>query len=544
MKAPPALHPFLLGLYPAVSLLASNPGEVFLADAWRALVGSILATGAWFLLCRRILPNRNAAALLASLGLAILFSHRALTAAIGAADLVWLEEVAPAIAIGLGGAALGAAFVLTRRVRDGAGFTIVLNTVAIALLALPATQLAYGSWKAVRAQPAADGAWLGEIALRRPEGEPPDLYYIVLDGYTRADTLREFFGYDNSEFLSFLKEKGFFVAEHSSTNYLSTRLVIPAVLNADYLGELADRVGRQSRDVRPLERLARRNRVVGALKSIGYRIVNITTGLDYLVQSEADEHLDLQAHWWNPNEFETVLIRMTALPDLLSGLERLGVAAPPTVAFHRERIEYAIRALGREAKSPSPKFVYAHILAPHSPFVFGPGGEPRALDLELFRNYTQRQRRILMTAYRDQLEYLNRRMMGAIERILDESAQPPIVVLQGDHGLRLFLERAADDTCLKESFSILNAYHLPAGGLPTAAVLRDSLSPVNSFRLVFDRYFGAELGLLADRAYFSHRFGIYDFVEVTDRVESCPTRGSIPRLEPAPRVTSDAFAPQ
>jgi hypothetical protein len=528
----PILHPLLLGIYPALSLLAANSGEVFLDDVWRSLIGLMLVAGGWLGICRRLLPNAHAAALLASATLVIGFSHRAITAGLAGVGPLWIEEFAPGIAIGFGIVGWVGVFAMARRIQEGAGFTIVLNTVTIVLVALPAVQLARDSFELTRGQPSSLQERLGTITLQRPETEPPDIYYIVLDGYARADALKEFFAYDNSEFIGFLKSKGFFVAEQSAANYLSTRLVIPAVLNLDYLDALANRVGRHSRDVRPLERAGQRNRVVDALTSIGYRIVNITSGLDYLVQPSADEHLDLEASWWNPNEFETVLMRMTALPDLYSGLERLGFGTPPTVAFHRDRIEYAIEALGQQSKRQGPKFVYAHILSPHNPFVFGPNGEPRAVDLELFRGYTARQNRILLSAYRDQLHYLNRRIMGVIERILEQSAQPPIVVLQGDHGLRLFLERAAEDTCLQESFSILNAYHLPGAG----AAAHDTLSPVNSFRLIFDAHFGTELGLLEDRAYFSHRYGIYDFVEVTDRVETCSTRAAIPRLRPAPSV--------
>ncbi len=37
-----------------------------------------------------------------------------------------------------------------------------------------------------------------------------DIYFIVLDGYGRSDVLKEFYEYDNSDFLRGLKEKGFY----------------------------------------------------------------------------------------------------------------------------------------------------------------------------------------------------------------------------------------------------------------------------------------------------------------------------------------------
>jgi hypothetical protein len=46
---------------------------------------------------------------------------------------------------------------------------------------------------------------------------------------------------------------------------------------------------------------------------------------------------------------------------------------------------------------------------------------------------------------------------------------------------------------------ILNAYYLPDAG---GGELYESISPVNSFRVLFNTYFGGKLELLADTAYF------------------------------------------
>ncbi|MGQ9684246.1 MAG: hypothetical protein ACUVX9_17080 [Anaerolineae bacterium] len=61
--------------------------------------------------------------------------------------------------------------------------------------------------------------------------------------------------------------------------------------------------------------------------------------------------------------------------------------------------------------------------------------------------------------------------------------------------------------------SILNAYHLPGG---VDAALYDTISPVNSFRLILSSYFAADYALLEDRSYFSLWDRPYDFIEVPD----------------------------
>jgi hypothetical protein len=64
---------------------------------------------------------------------------------------------------------------------------------------------------------------------------------------------------------------------------------------------------------------------------------------------------------------------------------------------------------------------------------------------------------------------------------------------------------------VQEKFGILNAYYLP-GVDPASAGLNDRISPVNSFRIVFNAYFGADLPLLPDQTYLSpDKSRLYEF---------------------------------
>ena len=67
---------------------------------------------------------------------------------------------------------------------------------------------------------------------------------------------------------------------------------------------------------------------------------------------------------------------------------------------------------------------------------------------------------------------------------------------------------------LKERISIFNAYYLPGHALQ---FLYDSITPVNSFRIIFDHYFGTNLGVLEDKTYFTYCYAhIYEPVLVPD----------------------------
>src|SRR5262249_9273928 len=155
-----------------------------------------------------------------------------------------------------------------------------------------------------------------------------------------------------------------------------------------------------------------------------------------------------------------------------------------------------------------PTFTFAHFLCPHQPIVFGPNGEDIGHENERFMMYSGhklngrfRDTEGFRRYYRDQAAYLTRRIQQTIDRILTESPDPPITIVQSDHGSQLNLDMTSvENTDLHERMSILNAYHFP--GLRYEG-LYDAISPVNSFRVVLNTFFGARLPLLPDRSYFS-----------------------------------------
>jgi len=115
-----------------------------------------------------------------------------------------------------------------------------------------------------------------KVNLENPDNLP-DIYYIILDGYTRADTLEEAYNYDNSQFIDYLTDKGFYVASKSQCNYPITCLSMASSLDMEYLDNLSDALGRETTDLsKPLE-MIRNNKVSQFLKSKGYRYVFVPT---------------------------------------------------------------------------------------------------------------------------------------------------------------------------------------------------------------------------------------------------------------------------
>lgn len=130
--------------------------------------------------------------------------------------------------------------------------------------------------------------------------------------------------------------------------------------------------------------------------------------------------------------------------------------------------------------------------------------------------------------YLNQLAFVNKKVEGLIDEILSKSEIPPIILLQGDHGSASTFgdSNSADwdgvdwehptEIMLRERMRILNAYYLPGQG---SALLYDSITPVNTFRLIFNSYFDSNYQLLDDRSYYSNYERPYKFVDVTDTVK-------------------------
>jgi hypothetical protein len=123
--------------------------------------------------------------------------------------------------------------------------------------------------------------------------------------------------------------------------------------------------------------------------------------------------------------------------------------------------------------------------------------------------------------YRDQAAFITRRIEETITEILARSPEPPIILLQSDHGSELNLDMTdVKNTDVKERMTILNAYYFPD---QKYGALYTGISPVNSFRVVLNTYFGADLNLLPDRSFFSTWADPFRFIDVTDAVQNPET---------------------
>jgi len=311
-----------------------------------------------------------------------------------------------------------------------------------------------------------------------------DIYFIILDGHASSRTLSEYYNYEMDEFTKYLKNKGFFVADSSLCNYSISYLSLASSLNIDYLagvGLLKSEVDSKSKSMRGPDLLIKKNRIVDFLKSKGYKFVHIGSGWGPTAQNK---YADYDMKFSGGNEFSMIALQSTILMPIINYFFR----------FHiRGRVLFAFSELAKVHEIDHPKFVFAHIMSPHPPFVFGENGE------KVFRTEISMDGPVWdqKKDYLNQLTFIDRKVELLFDEILANSKIPPIIVLQSDHGpgspgdIKDFNDKAAIRS------RILNAVYLPSNN----DILYHSITPVNVFRLIFNTYFDTNYEILNDESY-------------------------------------------
>jgi hypothetical protein len=518
MKVPWIWHPFLMGLIPILSAYLNNQDEVGIRDLILPATLSLGVTVAvWALLAWRLRSIARAAPIV-SVGFFCFFNFDSIEeTGIG----LWTSAGVLLAVLALLAFAARSLFRSPKVILASNGLLNIFSTLVVVSLVV-----LYGKAPVLANTQTAEAAALdrrnADIAMEAAANPArlPDIYYIVLDAYARSDVLRDIFDYDNSAFLGWLRHKGFYVADRSTSNYCQTVLSLSSSLNCRYHDRLAGSTPSED-EVRAM---LRHNVVIETLKRLGYRFVSFATPFLYTDFPDADVYLSPAGAAALQNEFHTLLLDKTPL-RLRTRIWTRSTGTLDSYAKLRQRTNFVFNTLGQIVPKYSPKFVFAHVVCPHPPFVFGEDGEdvspheiPYFLTDGSFYNMFYDCGVDYIAGYRRQAIYITRRAEDVIGDILRTSLEPPIIILQSDHGSGARWNCQSADpgqSDIRERLGILNSYYLPGGG---DKGLYSDITPVNSFRLVLNNYFGAKSELLPDRSYLSSVDSRFQFVDVSARV--------------------------
>lgn len=348
---------------------------------------------------------------------------------------------------------------------------------------------------------------------------PPDIYFIILDGYARSDILQGLYDFDNSNFTNFLFDKGFTIPENNHSNYSRTTLSIPSILNMQYVHTIYPNV-EQWPYWWLMSPLIQNSQVITALEEAGYLIATASGGWEITDLAHAD--LIIRSVPVQINDFEKILLQRSLIGRLGLHTERL--VGGYSFASQRKAILNQFESISDMTQIDETKFVFLHILSPHPPFIFGKNGEEIIPSYGFFGGDASDfpgSADDYKSGYIQQLQYVNQKTEEAIQSILTQSDEPPIIVIISDHGPGLFTDfNSPDNSCIKERLSNFAAFYFP--NVDNDLVPSD-ITSVNIFRFIFDQYFGTSYGLLENAYYFPQDdVYLYRYTDVAARLEeSC-----------------------
>jgi hypothetical protein len=474
------LYPILFSIFPVLALAAHNIDEISLDVVFRPLFVTLFITIVLVGVTKILFRDWNRAALAVLLVLFFFFIYGQVYSALedvifGNLSLFRHRTLFPLFISLL----LISLFLISRRGRQTNESPYGLNLLSIGLLVYPVVQIGSSAMQQWSAEQAVHSS-ADQIAANANQ---PDIYYIILDAYGRADVLQSLLGYDNSDFLNALRQRGFYVADCSQANYAYTEFSVTSALNYDYLdrldvaGSRADRIA-----------LLKHSSIRSFLDSKGYEIVAFPTGWAFTEWKDADLYVEYQRPVTALTEFETLILDTTML-RVVSDFRSSKQADASHKDLRRLRVFSLLENIKKLPQREASLFVFAHIVVPHLPYTFGPNGEVPAFQ---GKDATYEE---VAAAYVDQVKFVNKEILAVIDALIQNSEVPPVIIVQGDHGP---LPDLTEDPAKR--LPILNAYYLP--GVAMEKILYPSISPVNSFRVVLNSYFGQDLPLLEDQSYF------------------------------------------
>ena len=399
----------------------------------------------------------------------------------------------------------------------------VLNVLAVVIIAPTLVQIATQEDLAKRNElrEVTNQAFAALPETNAKTADQRDIYYLVFDRYARADQLLQVHGFDNRPFLDELAKRGFSINDKAFANYQRTAHSLASTLNLDYLDTIDAEATRDSRDWVPIYELIQDFRLRRFLADRGYRFEFFGT-------------------WWEPTRRNAVadqnhnhrswpLMLTTMFDNSLLG-KAVRWAELPSLnsrSFQCEREKHKFDRLKSAPGDGAPKFMFAHFLVPHPPYVFDADGKCMSA--------SQVSKRTRAENYIAQVKYTNREILKVIDNLLNRSGPKPIIILQADEGpwpekfagdeinllggdVTAVDWREATTVDLREKMAILSATYLP--GIEAEQAVNNA-SPVNTFRKVLREYFAAPLPPLPDRYYaYESNDNLYHFIDVTDKLAS------------------------
>ncbi len=255
----------------------------------------------------------------------------------------------------------------------------------------------------------------------------------------------------------------------------------------EYINYLSDEAGVDSKNYHLLNQVLSKSNVMNMLQKEHYNIINMgalwgpNNEFSY-VDKNLCEYKEI-----NRDSLMRELIQITMLSYVQERMVEDG---------RRDRVLCVFDEISKiQENFSSPKFVFAHIMLPHAPYIFGPNGEHIIPGNSLNSDPWNPK-----NAHVDQIKFVNKKLTPLIENALNQNPNS-IIILQGDTGSAFNGDwDFPSNDLIVERMSNLNAIYFPNKNYESFTNVK---TPVNSFRIIFNEFFDETYPLLEDKMYWS-----------------------------------------
>ena len=536
MKKTKKFHPILFAIFPILIIYSQNIGRLDYDQLLLPiLLVSGLSVGAYYFF-RLIIKNGNKSAIIVTLILIIIFSYGHIYILLSEVSKDGFDISRNIFLIPIFTIILGVSIFLIKKIKTELNnATSILNVISIVLILVAISNSVLITVDGTNC----DENNMIDITCSNKElfyekndfsqyfeehkftisnkVTSPDVYYIILDEYSRNDVLKQYHNFENEEFTNFLENRGFHVAKESFANYPLSMQSIPSLMNMRYLDFLSDELGEDVRSYKPLNEkthgLLPDNQVMKNFKSMGYKIINFNT---HSLHKHEFDLADVNKCDRNVHVLDNRLLDSTLRTTIFGYfIERWDENE------RRDVVRCTFNQLPniKNDFEDQPIFVWAHLMLPHPPWIFGPNGENVTPGRPLLVTDNPEYRdsgEIVKIQYLQQLQFANKKTMEFIDKILDKD-ESSIIIIQGDHGSAWdvnWLEPSKED--ISQRLRNFDAIYFPDEEKRVG--LEDNRTLVNTFRIIFNSYFSSDYEILDDQMYWAWIGKPYYYENVTELI--------------------------
>lgn len=481
------IHPLMIGLIPILFIFTNNLIEISIHSTIIPVVVILGATTFSVLILSKITKNIQKTTLVISLFLIVFFSISYLREGLFGLEVfgIVLNQI-PIVAF-MAFAILSIGIFLIYKIKDWTKPIQILTAVTIVIVIsfLPNVLFDYAD------DSFSQNSFLQQIKFKNTE--KPNIYLIVLDGYASEKSLKKDFDFDNSNFLNDLRNFGFIIPEHNSSNYRWTVLSMNSALNMNYLHH---QEGLSADNFMLQKFLFSKNLVMKTFQDNGYNTIFIDGGAAHREISVANKTLCQ----FTDNQLLQALIDNSALKFIPQEYFNDIWKEPRNCSFSElEKIQDV---------ENEPFFVYSHHRTPHEPFTRDSDGNY----IKYPEKFDETDKETAKKRYVYQLEYTNQKITESISKILSVESKP-IIILVSDHGWQQFPSEPPTNEELIQWYSNFEAFYLP--GIDNYEPYQN-ISLVNIFRVIFNDYFETDLEILENKVFYVNMKSTENYLEQRD----------------------------